>query len=373
MDRIQTDEMYFWLSMYLVSGLGNIACRNLLRRFGEPAAIFEAGFSDLIGVDGVRERVARNITERVFAIDPDREWRKIEDCGARIIPFNDVSYPRLLREIHDPPVILYAKGRSIPQGQDFIAVVGSRNATDYGRRAAEQIAFGMAEAGMGVSSGLARGIDSHAHSGCLMGKGFTVAVFGTGVDVLYPSSNKRLLERILETGTAVSEFPMGTAPEPRNFPIRNRIISGMCKGVVVVEATKRSGSLITASLALEQGRDVFAVPGSIDSFKSTGTHFLIKQGAKLVENADDILSERGFGLSDEEPEPVENIEKRTLNLTLDEKRVFECLGPYPVHIDEIIRSLEEDAGAVLGILTRLELNGVVRQLPGMTFERAEKA
>jgi DNA processing protein len=202
-----------------------------------------------------------------------------------------------------------------------------------------------------------------------MGKGFTVAVFGTGVDVLYPSSNKRLLERILEMGTVVSEFPMGTAPEARNFPIRNRIISGMSKGVVVVEATMRSGSLITASLALEQGRDVFAIPGSIDSFKSTGTHFLIKQGAKLVENADDILSERGFDVSSEAHDPVR---KHLLNLTPEEKRVFECLGPYPLHIDEIIRSAEKEAGVVLGILTRLELNGVVRQLPGMTFEKADK-
>jgi len=369
MDRIPTDEMYSWLSMYLVTGLGNIVCKNLLKHFGEPAAVLRAGFSDLIRVTGVRDRVARNITEKKFSIDPDREWKKIEDRGTRIIPFTDESYPRLLREIHDPPVILYAKGRAIPSGQDFMAVVGSRNATDYGCRAAEKIAMGMAEGGMGVSSGLARGIDSHAHLGCLMGKGFTVAVFGTGVDVLYPSSNKRLLERILEMGTVVSEFPMGTAPEARNFPIRNRIISGMSKGVVVVEATMRSGSLITASLALEQGRDVFAIPGSIDSFKSTGTHFLIKQGAKLVENADDILSERGFDVSSEAHDPVR---KHLLNLTPEEKRVFECLGPYPLHIDEIIRSAEKEAGVVLGILTRLELNGVVRQLPGMTFEKADK-
>jgi DNA processing protein len=193
------------------------------------------------------------------------------------------------------------------------------------------------------------------------------------VDVLYPSSNKRLLERVLETGTVISEFPMGTAPEPRNFPIRNRIISGMSKGVVVVEATMRSGSLITASLALEQGRDVFAIPGSIDSFKSTGTHFLIKQGAKLVESSDDILSERGFDLSNRGAEPDKNKEKRSLNLPPDEERVFQSLGPYPVHIDEIIRSVEQEPGVVLGILTRLELSGLVRQLPGMAFEKTEKA
>jgi len=233
--------------------------------------------------------------------------------------------------------------------------------------------MGMAEAGMGVSSGLARGIDSHAHLGCLMGGGFTVAVLGTGVDVLYPTSNKRLLERVLETGTVISEFPMGTAPEPRNFPIRNRIISGMSKGVVVVEATMRSGSLITASLALDQGRDVFAIPGSIDSFKSTGTHFLIKQGAKLVENADDILSERGFDLSNKGAEADGKKEKPSLKLSPDEERVFQSLGPYPVHIDEIIRSMEDEAGVVLGILTRLELSGLVRQMPGMKFEKAEKA
>lgn len=365
-------DIYYWLCLYLVPGLGNIACKNLIRRFGKPETVFSARLPDLIRIAGIREKVARNIVEKRFAIDPDDELKRVESYHAKIIPFADHRYPGLLREIHDPPFILYVRGQMLPWPHTFLGIVGSRNATEYGRKAAHQIGSGLAKNGVGIVSGLALGIDSASHWGCIRGGGFTVGVLGTGVDVLYPPSNESLLERILETGAVISEFPMGTPPEPRNFPIRNRIISGMSRGIVVVEATKRSGSLITASLALEQGRDVFAVPGSIDSFKSRGTHFLIKQGAKLVENADDILNEMGFDWCCKASGNKLKTAKPSIHLDAEEKRVFDYLGPYPTHIDEIIQAVKREPGEVLSVLMRLELMGIVTQLPGMTFVKAEK-
>jgi DNA processing protein len=223
---------------------------------------------------------------------------------------------------------------------------------------------------VGVVSGLARGIDSAAHWGCLRGKGFTIAVMGTGIDRLYPRGNRRLFNRITESGTLITEFPTGSPPEPWNFPIRNRIISGLCRGVAVVEATKQSGSLITASLALEQGREVFAVPGSIDSFKSTGTHFLIKQGAKLIENADDILEDFDFYSGRREGSEVRSATEGAL-LEMDEleRRLYEIISDYPIHIDEIVREGGMDTGEVSSLLMEMELKGIVKQLPGKMFVR----
>ena len=246
--------------------------------------------------------------------------------------------------------------------------MGSRLPSHYGRKAAQVFGFGLARRGTGVVSGMAKGIDSAAHHGCLQGKGYTAAVIGTGIDVVYPSENKELSERIAESGSIVTEFPFGSPPEPRNFPIRNRIISGLSRGVVVVEATKKSGSLITAAIALDQGRDVFAVPGSIESFKSTGSHLLIKQGAKLVENADDILSEFGFfDKPAQENYLLEEMSEANPELNAGEKKLYNILSDYPLHIDEIVRLGDMDAGEVAGILMRLELRGLARQLMGKRF------
>ena len=364
------DERCSWLGLYLVSGLGHTVLRSLLEYFGGPEAVFEAGVSELVKVSGVREEIARKIAGKEFSSDPEKELRKVERAGARIVTYLDPSYPKFLKEIHHPPVLLYVKGKDIPSNQTLIAVVGSRNATHYGLRAAEHIGMGLARRRVGVVSGLARGIDSAAHRGCLRGKGFTIAVMGTGIDRIYPTGNKRLLDQVTESGAVITEFPMGSPPEPRNFPIRNRIISGLNRGVVVVEATKQSGSLITASLALEQGREVFAVPGSINSFKSTGTHFLIKQGAKLIENADDILDEFGFhrGAAQESNglrEPAGEL------FEMDElqKKLYDIICDYPIHIDQIVRKGDMDAGEVSSILMEMELKGLVKQLPGKMFVR----
>lgn len=362
------DDRYEWLALHLVQGLGNVVFKNLLEGFGSPRNILKAGISDLMNVSGIREDVARKIVRKEFVSDPSKTLKRLEALHVRVDTYADPSYPPALREIHDPPMVLYIKGRDILPRAVFIAVVGSRNPTPYGLKAAEKIGQGLARRGVGVVSGLARGIDSAAHWGSLGGRGFTAAVLGTGIDVLYPKSNKKLLDQIIEKGAAITEFPLGTPPEPKHFPIRNRIISGLSRGVVVVEATKNSGSLITASLALEQGREVFAVPGSIDSFKSTGCHFLIKQGARLVENADDILDE--LGLNYPHAAKTDTFKENPLPpMERNEKAIYDIIGDYPIHIDQIAREGRLEPGEVSNVLTRMELKGIIRQLPGKMFVR----
>ena len=352
----------------MIPGLGNIACRNLLDKFGDPGHIFRARLSELTDTEGVRKEAALRIVNREFQADPCEELGKVEKCGARIIPYLDPYYPVALKEIHDPPVLLYVQGKDIPQNVTFIGVVGSRNPTPYGVKSAEMISQGLGRRGLGVVSGMARGIDSAAHRGSLAGQGFTIAVLGTGIDIIYPASNRRLASEIIDKGAVITEFPLGTPPEPKNFPIRNRIISGLCKAVVVVEATRKSGSLITASLALEQGREVFAVPGSIHSFKSTGCHFLIKQGARLIENSDDILDELGMNY-DYVPKTDLLKEGPLPPMDESEKGIYDMIGDYPLHIDQITRKGNLAPGKAASILMRMELKGIIRQLPGKMFVR----
>ena len=364
------DNRYSWLALSLIPGLGNILLRRLLDKFSSPEAVFRAGLSELIKIKGVREEVALKIIKRKFVSDPERELRKLDELNARVITFFDSSYPPFLKEIYNPPMTLFTRGKEISSQQIFISVVGSRNPTHYGQQVAEEISAGLAKRGIGIASGLARGIDSAAHWGCLRNDGFTIAVIGTGIDLVYPAINKKLFERIIERGAVITEFPLGTPPEARNFPIRNRIISGLGRGVLVVEAARKSGSLITASFALDQGREVFAVPGSIHSFKSTGTHFLIKQGAKLVENADDILDDLGFGYSpSQKGGNITDASAVTGNLNAREKKIYDIIGDYPMHIDQIVRAGDMNSGMVLSVLMKMELEGIIKQLPGKMFVR----
>jgi len=365
---IWSDKRCSWLALCMIRGLGNIACRNLLDRFGDPDRVFQATISELLNVEGIRKEVALDILARRYEGDPQKELKRTESHGARIITYSEAAYPKVLKEIYDPPMILYLKGMDIPGNITFIAMVGSRNATHYGLKAAEKIGQGIARRGLGVVSGMARGIDSASHWGCLGGLGFTIAVLGTGIDIIYPASNKKLYHLITKRGAVISEFPMGTPPAATNFPIRNRIISGLSRGVVVVEATRNSGSLITASQALDQGREVFAVPGSIDSFKSTGCHFLIKQGARLIENSDDILDELGLNYPHI---PKTDTFKKGILPPLDgsEKAIYDIIGDYPMHIDQISKEGNMEAKEVSSILMRMELKGIIRQLPGKMFVR----
>ena len=368
MRKTWSDENTYWLALHLIPGLGNIAFKNLLDRFGSPVGIFQASIADLTGVDGIRKELARKIVDREYTSDPLKELKRIESRGARILTYSDPAYPQFLKEIHGPPMILYIKGKDIPNNLTLVAVVGSRNPTHYGLKAAEKIGQGLARRGLGVVSGLARGIDAAAHTGCLGGRGFTIAVLGTGIDTIYPQSNKKLFHQITEKGAVISEFPLGTPPEPKNFPIRNRIISGLSRGVAVVEATKNSGSLITASLALDQGREVFAVPGSINSFKSTGCHLLLKQGARLVENSDDILDE--LGLNYKYAPKTDTFKDAPLPPMEDsEKEIYEIIGDYPIHIDKIANLGNLEPAEVSSILMRMELKGIIKQLPGKMFVR----
>lgn len=364
------DEKYAWVALYLVSGLGNTGFLNLLNRIGEPSVVLDTGFSELVNLGGIRKDAAKRIVKKEFIADPEEEMAKAEKLNARIITYSDPSYPEFLKQIHYPPMLFYLKGKDFPANKMFIAVVGSRNATHYGLNAAKVIGIGLAKRGIGVVSGLAKGIDSAAHTGCLKGKGFTIAVMGTGIDAIYPAANRSLSEQIIENGALISEFPIGTSPEPRNFPIRNRIISGLSRGVVVVEATKKSGSLITASYALDQGREIFAVPGSINSFKSRGSHSLIKKGAKLVENAEDILSEFFFDAGNRHAgDHIKTTSDTPPDMDILERKVYDILGDYPIHIDQIVRTADMDPGEVLSILMKMELKEIIRQMPGKMFLR----
>ncbi len=365
---IWSDKRCSWLALCMIKGLGNIARRNLVDRFRDPDKIFQATISGLLNVEGIRREVALDILNRRYEGDPQKELRRTESHGARIITYTDAVYPGALKEIHDPPVVLYLKGKDIPVNTTFIAMVGSRNATHYGLKAAEKIGQGLARRGMGVVSGMARGIDSASHQGCIAGRGFTIAVLGTGIDIIYPASNKNLYHVITQKGAVISEFTTGTPPAPSNFPIRNRIISGLSKGVVVVEATRNSGSLITASQALDQGREVFAVPGSIDSFKSTGCHSLIKQGAGLIENSDDVLEE--LGLNYAWVSKIDTFKRGDIpSMDETEKAIYDLVGDYPMHIDQISRQGNLESKEVSSILMRMELKGIIRQLPGKMFVR----
>lgn len=360
------DSIVSWLALKMIPNLGNITYKRLLNRFGDPANVFSAKLYDLLEIEGIRVETAKRIASKAWEGNPQDELRRLKKVGASLMTIFDPSYPKDLREIHDPPPLLYLKGNDIPQSKAMVAVIGSRNPSHYGLKVTEEICKGLAIRNIAIVSGMAHGIDSAAHWGCLRGKGFTIAVLGSGIDVIYPKSNQKLFNYIVERGSVITEFSLGTPPEAKNFPIRNRIISGLSKGVVVVEASKRSGSLITASLALEQDREVFAIPGSIESFKSTGTHLLIKQGARLVENAEDILQE--LGLNVPYSKQAFTYKKAALPpMEEDEKRIYELLSNYPLHIDHIVRSSNLDSARVAGLLTGLELKGVIRQLPGKMF------
>lgn len=287
--------------------------------------------------------------------------RGYADKNIKETPLSDVFYPKNLKNIYDPPDPLYVKGRIVPGDDIAVAIVGSRKASLYGLKTCEKLAYELAGMGVTIVSGLARGIDSAAHRGALKAGGRTIAVFGCGLDYIYPSENKKLAEEIEQNGALVSEFPAGAMPLPYNFPKRNRIISGLSLGVVVVEASKDSGALITADFALEQGREVFAVPGKIDASTSTGTHRLIKEGAKLVEGADDILEELNLKSTvQSSPMPNAGIDEY-------EQKIYSILSDEPKYIDEITKEANLVSSEVCDILLRLQLKKLIKELPGKRY------
>lgn len=382
----------YWLALKFSEGAGNIACCRLLERFGSPRNIFQQSSRDLMQVEGISRKVAEAVSSFRGWDQVEREIESARKYDAKIITADDPSYPQLLKAIPDRPFLLYVKGELIPD-QACLAVVGSRRAGTYGRYTTEKFCRDLAMSGICVVSGMARGIDSAAHRGALSARGRTVAVLGSGLDVVYPPENRKLFDQIAETGAVVSEYPFATPPIAANFPPRNRIISGMSLGVVVMEASEKSGSLITARMALEQGREVFAVPGSIDHPGSRGTHRLIKEGAKLVETVNDIFEEialrlnhhgppvvspavQGKILPSPEDKPVSgrspiDVSQESGERPLDpiEKKVLAALSAEPLQIDEIIGATGLSGNSALSCLLTLELKGRVVQLPGKVFRK----
>ncbi len=347
-----------WLRLTLIPGIGGETQRKLLAAFGLPEAIFSAGRLETRAVAGDRADLLFD-TDTEAGVELALAWAN--EPGRHILTLVDPDYPKSLLEISDPPCVLYVRGNPKLLQKRGLAVVGSRNATPQGRQTAENFARTLSGQGLCINSGLALGIDAAAHQGALASGGQTIAVIGTGADRIYPARNKELALAIENQGAIVSEFPLGTPAIASNFPRRNRIISGLSCGVLVVEAATESGSLITARLAAEQGREVFAIPGSIHSPVARGCHKLIKQGAKLVETAQDILEELGgFGLN----EPADELASPPqANATLD------ALGHTPCSLDELVEQTGLGADQLLGELLMLELSGHIATLPGNRYQR----
>ena len=380
---ISKDQKY-WIALKSIDGVGSVGFKNLVDALGHPKNVFKASLKILTVIPGIGQKIAANIKDFNNWHEAEEELERLKNYDACLITYQDSSYPRGLLNIYDLPPFLYVKGR-LKEDDINIAVVGSRMASTYGKFSTERLCRELAINGITVVSGMARGIDSAAHRGALAGKGRTIAVLGCGLDTVYPPENEELYEEIVSKGAVITEYPFGTPPSGSNFPARNRIISGISLGVVVVEANEKSGSLITARLALDQGREVFAVPGSIDSAGSRGTHKLIKQGAKLIENVRDILDEilpqveirskddrpeksiLQQGNSEEKKPEERSIAGELGELTDTEKSILQSISSKALDIDSIITSTGLKPNEVLNILLTLELRGIIKQLPGKKF------
>jgi DNA processing protein len=362
------DDVFYWLALSLTPGVGSILIKRLLDRFKTPEAVFRAPVKELLSVEGLGEKAAGEIRKGPSEKKVEKELNFLKELGGTILTFKEEGYPKRLKDIYDPPPLLYVRGALKKEDELAVAIVGSRKTSPYGRWITEKISQELVRHGVTIVSGMARGIDSAAHKGAISQGGRTIAVLGCGVDVIYPSENRNLFHQIINQGAILSEFPMGSRPEGGHFPRRNRIISGLSIGVVVVQASAESGSLITASYALEQGREVFAVPGNVGSEGSRGTNRLIKEGAKLVEMSEDILEEilpqwkRGR-------EIIQEVEPPWKDLNKEEMTLYQLLGETPIHIDVIIRESRFDPGRASSLLLDLELKGLISQWPGKCFSK----
>ena len=365
------DEYARWLALGRVKGLGGVGFKKLATSFPDPTQAFSVSSAELERVAGLHRDAIDGLVNFSGWVEIDDELRRVRNAGVEIVRFTSPGYPARLRMIADPPPCLYIKGALSPEDDKAVAIVGSRSASDYGRRVARNLARGLASLGFTVVSGMARGIDGAAHESALQAGGRTIAVLGSGVERAYPPEHEGLYRRISEHGAVVSELPVGTRPLAFNFPARNRLISGLSLGVVVVEATEKSGSLITAALALEQGREVFAVPGEAGASRSRGAHRLIRQGAKLVETVDDIIEEIApqlAGRAGDRTEPPARV--LPSNAGESTRKVLALVQDNPLQVDQVIERSGLPAAQVLEILLELELQGFIRQSPGKIY-RAE--
>ena len=382
------------IHLNLIPGIGNHTIRRLLAAFGSAEKSVAATSEELAQIDGLTPDVREQLIDGRSRAPLAQELELIQQHQCHIVTINDDSYPPLLKQIDDPPALLYVIGEFPLQDAPSIAIVGSRSPTEYGKTISHQLSHQLAERGITVVSGFARGIDTCVHRGALEAGGDTIAVFGCGLSIIYPETNRALAEDIIKSGALISEFPMTMPPRGTNFPRRNRVISGLTLGTLVVEASERSGSLITARHAAEQGREVFAIPGQIFSNVSRGTHSLINQGATLINSVDDLLDalpDYAQTLGGESPESTrqppslkrsdkvarsQSVEKESapapqpkahLNLTPDEQAVLSAMDADSVHIDAITRVTQLPIGKVSSLLVMLELKGIVQQLPGKQF------
>jgi DNA processing protein len=361
--KIMTSDLRYWVALSVLPDIGPVLSKKLISFFKTPEKIFDADIDDLLSLEGIGINRARNIKGFSNWDIIDNQIKVSKDCGITIVNFQDPLYPEMLREIEDAPTVFYIKGDIQQQDRYAIASVGSRKPSPYGTSVAESIAEELASMGFTIVSGMARGIDSISHKGALRAGGRTIAVLGSGLDVPYPPENRGLMDKIAGSGCLISEFPPGTPPDKENFPRRNRIISGLSLGILVIEATCDSGSLITAGYALEQGREVFAVPGNITSHASEGTNELIKRGAILTRKADDIVEElapvlKGF---------IRSREKSRIEITDEENSLCNFLSGEPKHIDIISRESGLSTSKALELLLGLELKGAIRQTAGNRF------
>ena len=368
---MQDREAY--ISLNMIEGLGPVSVRRLIDCLGSPRAILEADREELMKARGVGEKLALRIIAQRDRIDAAKEIGKAADEGARIITPLDAEYPVALKTIHDPPMALYVRGCLLPQDAKALAIVGSRSTSHYGLSSADRLAYQLGKVGFTVVSGLARGTDTAAHSGVLKSGGRTIAVLGGALDCLYPPENEPLANRIAKNGAVVSEYPMGRQADRMTFPYRNRIISGLSMGVLLIESDIKGGSMHTTDAAMEQGRTVFALPGRIDVPGTRGPHRLIKNGAKLVESLDDILEEYEFLIPAVELEAPEaaTAARPDVPMTDVESKIVEALWDEPLDVDSLAREAGLMSHELSGLLLGLEMKRVVRMLPGRYVELAE--
>ena len=393
------------IHLNLIQGVGLKTAQVLRDVFGSAERALRATADELRKIDGLSPAMCELLIQKPVLYPIERELELINKYGCQVLTLYDDAYPQLLKEIDSPPLVLYIKGELTSEDALSIALVGSRNAKDYGRKVSYRLSYQLAQRGLTVISGLAKGIDTSAHRGALEAGGRTIAVMGNGLSVIYPASNRDLVKKIEASGALVSEFPLGVKPKPGNFPRRNRIISGLTLGTVVVEASNRSGALITARLAGEQGREVFAVPGEIFSELSAGTHRLINNGAKLINNVDDLLNElpqhalsqlqsftpaasrSDIKIGSSQASSVEKHSSKIVSpqptaeaqqpvqsapppdLTPDEKTIFDAIEAPSSHIDTIVRTTQLPINQVSSLLLMLELKGIIQQLPGKQFAK----
>ena len=364
------ESIKYWMALKSVKGIGSVAIKRLLERFKSPSRVFAATKEALLEVKGITTKIAEDILSFKGWKKINEEIASAESLGISILCWEDKKYPENLLSLHDPPPLLYLLGELKESDTVALAMVGSRMASSYGLETTKNFSRALAGAGVTIISGLARGIDSVAHKGALQVEGRTIAVTGCGLDIIYPPENRSLFSEIKERGAILSEFPLGTPPEACNFPRRNRLISGLSMGVVVVEASLKSGSLITARYALEQGREVYAIPGNVNSMKSRGTNNLIKDGAKLVELPEEVLMDflpqygRQKSCSKEHP-------PKEINLSFNdrENNIFSQLTLDPIHIDDLVKKCMMDITEIASVLLSLELMGAVTQHPGKMFSK----